>query len=574
MKVKLLIVLLAICIAAVAQNYPDGNIKPASSDVSPYNGMGRVALEKRLSDNKSQPVLIQNDFSQRNTVYIVKYDFVLGENITMPEGCVLEFQGGSISGRKTITGRNSGISAGLLRIFDKDVTLAGSWNVLEVYPEWFGVADDGETDDGIAISKAISMGKTVVLSNHYYVKSTITIESPIDIIGRNHGVVVYNGDSNCFVINGPRIRLADFDILGATDESHIRNKTCGFYIGLEKSPSAREIRLDNLNIRYFDVGVLTHNTWIDTFTNVSTRYNIVGVKVEGVSNHVVFNSCNIDANIEKGILLDTQQGINIVFDNCCIEGNHENIRDTNNSIYEKVTFRSCYFEDVPPYNELNFFELNGNGSISILDCSTAAQYNNFFGKYVVTIIRSLSARNRSERSNPISFANGEEIACYSHPIYYGDVVSFSKTVSENNTFHSYNYPQIASKTNLAKYINGGEIGVYYNPTCGIDLYKWFVVDFEIANEVTEEEFSKLFFTCAFYDNDSKTTKYGVARLTTPDVKGRRAMFYKKNMSAKRFQRYVYIPSIIEDSDKDKIGYITIHTNIKMKILNLAFCNNM
>lgn len=48
--------------------------------------------------------------SQENTRYIVKYDFILGSNITIPVWCILVFEGGSISNGSqiyTLTGSNT-----------------------------------------------------------------------------------------------------------------------------------------------------------------------------------------------------------------------------------------------------------------------------------------------------------------------------------------------------------------------------------------------------------------------------------------------------------------------------------
>lgn len=574
-KVKLLIILLAICLATVAQSYPDGDNKPASSNVNPYNGMGRVALDKRLIDNKAQPILKQNDFIQRNTVYIVKYDFLLGENITMPEGSVLEFQGGSISGRKTITGRGTCISAGLLRIFGDDVTLAGSWNVLEVYPEWFGVADDGKSDDGIAISKAISMGKTVVLSNHYYVKSTIIIDLPIDIIGRNHGTVVYNGDSNCFVINGPRIRFSDFDILGAIDESHIRNKTCGLYIGLEEGPSAREIRIENLNIRYFDVGVLTHNTWIDTFTNVSVRRNNTGVLIEYTSNAINFISSDIDANLKTGILIDTTvMGLNIVFDNCCVEGNRNNVRDTERSKYNPLTFERCYFEEVEPYNERNIFELNGKGVVIIRDCERLSGYNCYFGPDVKTRLSNADSRNVVENATTWVPSVSDDISAYLRPSYNGDVVNFSRVVADGNGNYSpLTHPRVKTSKDLSGYLNANEkVRIDIDANHGINLYRWMVVDFEIGNDVMEKELLNIQLSVGFYGDNTFSQRYMLAGITKP-TNGRRSVFYKNAMKNRRFQYSVFVPSIMDESALKEVGCMLISTNIKMKILNIAFVSD-
>lgn len=574
-KVKLLIALITLSLAAVAQSYPNGDNKPASSDVYPYNGMGRVALEKRMTDNKAQPVLKQNDFSQRNTVYIVKYDFVLGENITMPEGSILKFQGGSISGKKTITGSRTGICAGLLKIFSEDVTLGGSWNILEVYPEWFGVADDGITDDGIAISKAISMGKTVVLSNHYYVKSTITIESPIDIIGRNHGTVVYSGDSNCFVINGPRIRLSDFDILGATDASYVRNKTCGLYLGLEEGPSAREIRIDNLNIRYFDIGVLTHNTWIDTFTNVSVRRNNTGVLIEYTSNAINFISSDIDANLKTGILIDTTvMGLNIVFDNCCVEGNRNNVRDTERSKYNPLTFERCYFEEVEPYNERNIIELNGKGVVIIRDCERLSGYNCYFGPDVKTRLSNVDSRNIIENATTWTPCISDDISSYLHPIFNGDVINFGRVVADGNGNYSpLTHPWVKASKDLSDYLNANDkVRVDIDANHGVNLYRWVVVDFEIGNDVTEKELLNIQLSVGFYGDKTFSKRFMLAGITKP-TNARRAAFYKNAMKNRRFQYSAFVPSIMDESALKSIGCMLLTSNVKLRILNIAFVND-
>lgn len=575
MKVKLLIVFLAICIAAVAQNYPDGNNKPASSDVSPYNGMGRVALEKRLSNNKSQPVLIQNDFSQRNTVYIVKYDFVLGENITMPEGSILEFQGGSINGKKKITGNRTGINAGLLRIFGKDVILAGSWNVTEVYPEWFGVVDDGIADDGIAITKAIAMGKTVVLSNHYQVKSTITIESPIDIVGRNHGTIVYSGDSNCLVINGPRIRLSDFDLLGAADAKRIRKNTCGIFLGLEKGPSAREIRIDNLNIRYFNVGVLTYNTWINTFTNVSIRQNNTGVVLKYTSNAINFISCDIDANLSTGILVDTDvMGLNLVFDDCCIEGNRNNIRDTDRSRYNPLTFERCYFEEVEPYNERNIFELQGNGVVIIRDCERLSGYNCHFGPDVKVKLSNIDSRNIVENATTWVPSISDDVSAYLRPSYNGDVINFSKMIADGKGgYRSFTHPTIKVSKDVSELLKvNEEVCIDIDASCGFNLYRWLVVDFEIGKDVTEKELLNIQLSVGFYNNNSFSKRFMLAGITKP-TNARRAAFYKNAMKNRRFQYSVFVPSIMDESALKSIGCMLLTSNVKLRILNIAFVND-
>lgn len=88
-----------------------GNPKPAASEEYPYNGMGRVVIPKNMVDiaEEGEPENIVNLLTQAafedsdsnpltNTVFFIQYDCVLGENITVPANCVLEFDGGSIIG--------------------------------------------------------------------------------------------------------------------------------------------------------------------------------------------------------------------------------------------------------------------------------------------------------------------------------------------------------------------------------------------------------------------------------------------------------------------------------------------
>ena len=124
------------------------------NQVSP-NGMGMVILRNNIVNGVN--TLTQSMINQANTIYIIQYDFALGEDITVPAGCVLEFDGGSISGVHTLTGTNTDIKAGFVKILSTDITLAGNWSISEAYPEWFGAKGDGITDDSNAIISALNL---------------------------------------------------------------------------------------------------------------------------------------------------------------------------------------------------------------------------------------------------------------------------------------------------------------------------------------------------------------------------------------------------------------------------------
>ena len=147
--------------------------------------MGKKILRKNMVNGVN--TLMQSMINDENTIYVIQYDFVLGENITVPSDCILEFDGGSISGAYTITGNNTGINAGLIKIFGLEVNFGNlyHWNIKEIYPEWFGAnGQDGNTYDSTsAIQKCINLSvelkARVVLCDTWYNATTLTIQHEI-----------------------------------------------------------------------------------------------------------------------------------------------------------------------------------------------------------------------------------------------------------------------------------------------------------------------------------------------------------------------------------------------------------
>lgn len=135
-------------------------VEEVVADKAPGDGMGRIILRKDKT--------FAEQLTQENTIYVIRYDFVLDGDVTIPANCVLQFEGGSISGAYNITGNNTGIQAGLVKIFDTDITIAGSWNVSEAYPEWFGADGKETTVANLMITKASQLGKIVILTGIYY----------------------------------------------------------------------------------------------------------------------------------------------------------------------------------------------------------------------------------------------------------------------------------------------------------------------------------------------------------------------------------------------------------------------
>lgn len=198
---------------------------------------------KILEGNKKNGVnyLNSRSFNKSDTRYILKCDFALCENITIPDNCILEFDGGSIKNtvenginKYTLRGSHTVIKSPPVQIFDFDgdlnylgrigninarhkkdtVFFAGTWKVDEVYPEWFGakgdaiisdevtqrnyggkqwdtlqpILNDTATDDQPAIQKAlyaaVAFGcSTVRFLNCYLIESTVRVPANIMLEG-------------------------------------------------------------------------------------------------------------------------------------------------------------------------------------------------------------------------------------------------------------------------------------------------------------------------------------------------------------------------------------------------------
>lgn len=75
-------------------------------DTDDYSGLGRVHLRKNIQEVLNPDtntfyttnLLTQEMVSKENTIYIIQYDYNLnGQTITIPDNCILQFEGGSIS---------------------------------------------------------------------------------------------------------------------------------------------------------------------------------------------------------------------------------------------------------------------------------------------------------------------------------------------------------------------------------------------------------------------------------------------------------------------------------------------
>ena len=281
-------------------------------NASAFSGLGRVYLRKNISSSKN--VLTQAMMSKANTRYIIQYDYDLnGETITVPEGCTLDFQGGSLK-NGTIKGTNTAICDGLQQIFGLGMTLSGSWNLKEIYPEWFGAVGDGKNDDYLSLQEALYTAnminiKKVSLSRSYYISSTINVYNGtiLDATGIyetwNPPSIIVNNISAIKLIpqdNTCRVRIRNFNIINtpasyANYAIYVEPENDSELLGISQS------LFENLLIEGFKEGIYLHisgsqGLYTTTFRQVHIGKCVVGIHIKG---SIVGSQTNTWANYNK-----------------------------------------------------------------------------------------------------------------------------------------------------------------------------------------------------------------------------------------------------------------------------------
>lgn len=160
-----------------------------------------IILKKNLVNGVN--TLTQKMMSTQNTKYVIKYNYVLGEDITIPYNCILEFDGGSISNGRIVFD-STYIIAEISPILPTECS--GIISNKTLYPEWFYDCNGDYTN---AIQTCINLGtnKTVELTgerylvsplksfkNHFYCLEFNT--SNISFISKCNSVIYTNTDIN------------------------------------------------------------------------------------------------------------------------------------------------------------------------------------------------------------------------------------------------------------------------------------------------------------------------------------------------------------------------------------------
>ena len=131
-----------------------------------------IILKKNLVNGVN--TLTQEMMSNENIKYVIKYDYVLDNNITVPKNCILEFDGGSLN-NGTLNGQSTCIVSNKIKIFEK-IKIGGTWNITDIFAEWFG-----DIEDTNVLKELFNLSSDTIYNNIYLPSNfTCKVESYAD----------------------------------------------------------------------------------------------------------------------------------------------------------------------------------------------------------------------------------------------------------------------------------------------------------------------------------------------------------------------------------------------------------
>lgn len=368
------------------------------------NGLGR----KHLKMNKvgSKNILTQNMMSKDNTIYYIQYDYDLnGQTITVPENCVLEFDGGSLS-NGTLVGNDTFIYYD--SPFLNNIILEGRYlsDNVTVDTEIFidSVFDTNRIKSIFCIYNPLN--KIVFSNNTYNNITAIELSRDIDIdfggsvfnMAIETGSVNYGLPSSFIVMEYKQRDAPNIDFVKIKNAKIIGNPLCvytgsipfygvGTYRRCIQLFNIDNIEIDNIEISNFNSGTLgnTASQIIDRWERpIVSLWHYITAKVSNVTIHDSHADNLIGAvpKVNDNNMLELSYcygyniytGLAIIFDGRC--NIHDNIVIGTTSSSFNIF---CYDSEVYNNRFINTLGLGiDNNEFGIYYSRNLKIYNNYF----------------------------------------------------------------------------------------------------------------------------------------------------------------------------------------------------
>lgn len=340
------------------------------------NSKGYKILRRNWIGGKN--VLTQEMINDVNTIYEIRYDFDLnGREIAIPEGCVLDFKGGSLS-NGNIIGNNSSIINVSNNLIFKDIEIKGTWIIDNIYSNWFNFSEIENYDNYINFNNLMRLSKSNIVTNIYISEgiyyTTVRGED-------NIATTCMKIPSNTNIFCNAEIRIIpnSFKHYSLFSIRFVKNITIsgGKFIGDIKNhiiidPSNKGewghgIRCDGSNnIKIEDCEF--SEFWGDGIDIIALYDNYENAKDEEKPNNFIINNVKCLRNGRQGMSIEAGEYIKVLNCDFCDTSSIQNIPPGagidiepwhNNHIIKNIIIDNCRFSN----NKMGF-NISGNDNTS------------------------------------------------------------------------------------------------------------------------------------------------------------------------------------------------------------------
>lgn len=371
-----------------------------------YSGLGRVYLRKNIVtlEGTGKNILTQAMVNTANTIYHIQYDYDLnGETITIPEGCLLEFEGGSLGNGSVNANELNVISNG--KCFNNIKFVGACKNRSYVNLSWFidkypTSTQDLSIDNTNDFKMCVSSGAhNIVVPTNKFIHLTDTIE----FTEATNLLVESNNDTNFEAFSSGNsanyeqftspcifskevVRLFDYKVANHTETDTSNPITIGGFNIYVDVPFS-ELTDSSIKTPIINVESAGADIWgLNIDTNIRIKRHAVSVPVaQQKDDRTIDLVCNY-----TGILLNANNGyMSMIRINGNIYGAHYCIRTISNTESSKN-----WFTDL------------------ILNGSTYGAYGGIFSVTPVSIYNNHQTHIMPNEYNTTGYFNGSIIRCY------------------------------------------------------------------------------------------------------------------------------------------------------------------
>lgn len=321
------------------------SLKDRTYNPASFSGKGYKILRKNIVDGNN--ILTQDMINQDNTIYVIRYDFALGEDITVPANCVLDFDGGSIASSNTLTLTNT-LLTGNIKVLCPASGIITNKNIT---PIAFGAKGDGETNDTLAFKSAVD-----VCDNIYVPNGTYILDSGNQYDRTNIGIVIQRSNVHIKMDNGAILKSAQLELVANNPFRNIITITGPGVV------DGKDVRIENVTIEGGTIiGSRDQYTLPQTAPdNYHTYENYCGIVIL-FCNNITIKNCTITDFIGDCIYTGGVDNIQVI--DCTLKRCRRGCFSI--GLNKNVHVQNCVFDN-PTYVQYG----NGNYSYATLPASS------------------------------------------------------------------------------------------------------------------------------------------------------------------------------------------------------------